>query len=110
MKTVMGFFLAVVLATMGGCATGHKAMRGDVVMKMNDGTAHVCLGKDEVQVGDQVRLLRKECTQGPKRQVCTKVPVADGTVTALLDDHYSEVTFPAGTVFTEGDTVEPVAR
>lgn len=37
---------------------------------------------------------------------CKKTPVAEGTVTELLDDHYSIVTFPVGTAFEEGSTIE----
>jgi hypothetical protein len=43
---------------------------------------------------------------GAYRALCTKETVADGTVTQLLDDHYSVVTFPTGTTFDEGNTIE----
>lgn len=89
-----------------GCASGHAAMRGSVVMKIDPTTAHVCLGSGEVAVNDRVRLYRNVCTPSARRSVCKKEPIADGVVTELLDEHYSVVTFPAGTTFAEGDTVE----
>ena len=97
------FFAA---AATTGCAGGHAVMRGSVVMKIDPTTAHVCLGKGEVAVNDRVRLYRNVCTPSGRRSVCKKEAVADGTVTELLDEHYSVVTFPAGTTFEEGNTVE----
>ena len=101
----------IVAAAISGCATGHDTMRGSVVMKIDPTTAHVCLGNDEVAVNDHVRLFRNVCKQrgagsGASVSVCTKETIADGTVTQLLDQHYSVVTFPAGTTFEEGNTIE----
>lgn len=93
-------------ATTTGCASGHGVMRGSVIMKIDPTTAHVCLGSGEVAVNDRVRLYRNVCTPSGRRAVCKKEAIADGTVTELLDEHYSVVTFPAGTTFAEGDTVE----
>lgn len=102
----LSLILAAALTT--GCATGHSTMRGSVVMKIDPTTAHVCLGKDEVAPNDRVRLFKNVCrpSVGNYRAVCTKETVADGTVTQILDDHYSVVTFPAGTTFDEGNTIE----
>lgn len=106
-----GVSFIVAAATISGCATGHATMRGSVVMKIDPTTAHVCLGNGEVAVNDHVRLFRNICKQGgagsgASVSVCTKEKVADGTVTQLLDDHYSVVTFPTGTTFEEGNTIE----
>ena len=100
------FILAAAATT--GCATGHTTMRGSVVMKIDSTTAHVCLGNGEVAMNDHVRLFKHVCqpSVGNYRAVCTKETVADGTVTQLLDDHYSVVAFPAGTTFDEGNTIE----
>lgn len=100
-------FILVAAATTG-CATGHTTMRGSVVMKIDSTTAHVCLGKGEVALNDRVRLFKNVCrpSVGAYRALCTKETVADGTITQLLDDHYSVVTFPAGTTFDEGSTIE----
>jgi hypothetical protein len=89
-----------------GCAGSHPAMRGSVVMKIDPTTAHVCLGKGEVAVNDRVRLYKNACEPSGTRTVCKKIAIADGTVTELLDEHYSIVTFPSGTTMEEGNTVE----
>jgi len=100
--------LSLLLAALStGCA-GHAAMRGSVVMKTDPTTAHVCLGKGEVEVNDSVRLYKNVCTPSGKRTVCQKQAVGDGKVTELINDHYSVVTFPAGTTLEEGFTVEKV--
>lgn len=76
-------------------------------MKIDPTKAHVCLGRGEVAVNDRVRLYKNECEQRDRRpRECKKIPVAEGTVTELIDDHYSIVTFPDGTTFEEGSTVE----
>ena len=102
----MSCIVAASIAT--GCATGHGTMRGSVVMKIDPTKAHVCLGVGEVAVNDHVRLFRNVCKQsaGGRATVCAKETIADGTVTELLDEHYSVVTFPAGTAFEEGNTIE----
>jgi hypothetical protein len=77
-------------------------------MKIDPTTAHVCLGNSEVAVNDSVRLYKNVCEAARDRRpsVCTKTAVGDGTVTQLLDEHYSVVTFPVGTPFEEGYTIE----
>jgi hypothetical protein len=83
-------------------------MRGSVVMKIDPTTAHVCLGNGEVAVNDRVRLYKNVCEAavGRKPSSCKKTAIADGTVKELLDEHYSVVTFPAGTSLGEGNTIE----
>lgn len=75
-------------------------------MKIDPTTAHVCLGNGEVAVNDRVRLYKNVCEPSGRRSICKKMLVTDGTVTQLLDEHYSVVTFPAGTTFEEGNTIE----
>lgn len=89
-----------------GCAGGHAAMRGSVVMKIDPSMAHVCLGKGEVKVNDVVHLYKNVCTTSGKRSACSRELVGDGKVTEIIDDHYSVVAFPAGTSVEEGFTVE----
>ncbi len=102
----MSLMIAAGITT--GCATGHAGMRGSVVMKIDPTKAHVCLGRGEVALNDRVRLYKNACKQSSdgRRMACTKEVIADGTVTELLDEHYSVVTFPAGTIFDEGNTIE----
>jgi hypothetical protein len=52
-------------------------------------------------VNQRVELYKKVCDTAGKRPVCHDAPVAEGVVTSLLNDHYSVVTFPAGTAFEE---------
>jgi len=85
-------------------------MRGSVTMKIDPTTAHVCLGNGEVAVNDPVHLYRNVCTQADRRPTCKKETIADGRVTELIDEHYSIVTFPSGTTFEEGNTVERANR
>jgi len=91
-----------------GCAGSHATMRGSVVMKLDPTTAHVCLGNREVAVNDRVRLYKDACEKRSdgRASVCKKTTIADGLVTELIDEHYSVVTFPAGTPFEEGNTIE----
>lgn len=95
---VMGFVAAA------GCS--HALMRGSIVMKTSETEAHVCLGRGEVSVGDSVHLLHNDCSAASKPTQCRRVPIADGKVVQLFDDHYSLVRFPAGTEFAQGDTIE----
>jgi len=103
----LSLFLAAVATT--GCAGGHAAMRGSVVMKIDPTTAHVCLGSGEVNVNDRVRLFKNVCTPTAadrRPPICKKEALAEGTVSQVLDEHYSVVNFPAGTTFDEGNTIE----
>jgi hypothetical protein len=102
-------------AAASGCA-GHRLMRGSVVMKVGDTDAHVCLLSGEAKVGDRVQLFRHSCRQSStsdavagqprKRTVCRRETVAVGEVSQRIDEHYAVVSFPAGTQFQEGNTVE----
>jgi hypothetical protein len=105
--------LSSVLLLAVGCASTnpHAAMRGSVVMKVDDSQAHVCLGSGEVKAGDHVTLIRHECHDvNPKAstamQKCVPRMIGEGVVSEVLNDHYSLVRFPAGTDFHEGDSIE----
>ena len=97
-------FVVFGFVAVAGCS--HAMMRGSVVMKASDTDAHVCLGRGEIAVGDHVHLLHNDCSRASKLIQCQRVPVADGEVVQLFNDHYSLVRFPAGTAFAEGDTIE----
>lgn len=49
--------VALTFGTLSSCAH-HQMMRGSVAMKTTDREAHVCLGDDEVKVGDHVTAYR----------------------------------------------------
>jgi hypothetical protein len=96
-----------------GCAT-HSAMRGSVVMRVNNSDAHVCLGEGEVAVGDTVNLIHHDCATknnekpwvGAAGDRCRRQVVGTGQVVEVLNSHYSIVRFKGGVAFVEGDTIE----
>jgi hypothetical protein len=104
--------ISLLALLMLGCAT-HATMRGSVAMKVSDTDAHVCLGNNEVKVGDKVQAFNNVCpkdTNGRGRnaavETCKKDPIGSGIVTAILNEHYSVVSFDQGVKFTEGTIVE----
>lgn len=88
-----------------GCSTVH---RGVVAMKISDTVAHVSLNKDEANVGDGVKLFRNVCNPSSKAAFtqCEKRLLGTGSVTEILNDHYSVVSVAKGVDFREGDFVE----
>lgn len=109
----VGIFSLVVI--LSSCST-HSVMRGSVAMKTGPNEAHVCLGNNEVKVGDKVRAYTNEC-KGPygvagkyesigNKVSCTKVLSGKGVVTSLINEHYSVVKFDDSVKFEEGTIVE----
>lgn len=87
-------------------ACTHSAMRGTVVMTAGPDRVHVCLGANEVKVGDTVVGYRDVCgDKGTQPVRCTRKVVAHGVVVEVLDDHYSVVRTTDGD-FEEHDVVE----
>lgn len=84
------------------CAAQHS--RGTVAMKITDTQAHVCVGKEAVHPGTSLEVLRNVCN-GPK-QTCKLTHVGQGSVTAVLNEHYSVAEFPAAIKVREGDLIE----
>ncbi len=104
--------VAILLLSLSACAATH---RGSVAMKVSDTEAHVCLGPDEVKVGDTVAAYRNDCnrvsqskTQARVPQTCEKKFLGNGMITQLLNEHYSLAQFPASIGFKEGDVVERI--
>lgn len=108
MKYLHLISLSVIL-TLVSCAH-HSVMRGSVAMKVSDREAHVCLGKDEVKVGDKVIAFFNDCQNknlGDSRGTpCVKTKLGGGKVTKVLNDHYSVIEFDEGVKFSEGSFVE----
>lgn len=115
MKSIkaLGFFSIVTIIS--SCST-HSIMRGSVAMKTGPNEAHVCLGNNEVKVGDKVRAYKNSCksslgvagkseSAGPKF-ACTKELAGAGVVTSLINEHYSVVKFDESVKFDEGTIVE----
>jgi hypothetical protein len=82
-------------------------MRHTVVMKVSDREAHICMGENEVQVGDRVKLYRVRCL-GKAGDVrgCPREEIGEGVVVKRLNAHYSVVRVPPGVPFEEGTRVE----
>lgn len=110
MKNVFLVFCGLVLIS---CAS-HSTMRGGVAMKVSEREAHVCLGDGEVKQGDKVVAFYNDCqdrngagkNSGANGIPCVKKKLGTGTVTKLLNEHYSVVEFEDGVKFTEGTFVE----
>ena len=107
----------VAMAAVGCITTATSHHRGTVAMKMTDTEAHVGLGIDEVNEGDDVELFKNICTDsaggsgdrmkgGTTLRSCRKEKAGHGTVAKVLGADYSIVKFPEGTKFSEGDVVE----
>lgn len=97
-----------------GCAS-HSMMRGSVAMKTSDREAHVCLGDDNVKVGDRVAAFRNECKstgveggekRGGRSVSCKLEKLGGGKVVSILNSHYSTVEFDQGVNFNEGTVVQ----
>tara|TARA_B100001971_G_scaffold215148_1_gene258343 strand:- start:4566 stop:4847 length:282 start_codon:yes stop_codon:yes gene_type:complete len=90
-------------------------MRGTVAMKTDKKTAHVCLGNNDVKVGETLNFYTNKCTgggggggadrDGDVRE-CEMETLGTGTVTKLLNNHYSEVTTDGSFKFGEGTLVQ----
>ena len=104
--------LAALALMLAGCA--HGLMRGSVAMKVSDTEAHVCMDNTEAKVGDRVTLYKNNCpTKGGGARSglgaggrCEKVELGQGSVTEILNQHYSVVKFDPGVPFEEGTFVE----
>ena len=99
---VLGLFIT-------GCA--HKFMRGTVAMKTQADTAHICLGDNDVKVGDKLDFYTNECSgvggvEADGVRECEMKVLGTGTVTKLLNSHYSEVKTDGGFKFSEGTLVQ----
>lgn len=113
MKLMSLFAVTTVFAALSGCAH-HQMMQGSVAMKAGDREAHVCLGDNEVKVGDKVVAFRNDCKpranfgvseRGGRGVVCKLEKLGEGKVISLMNDHYSTVEFEPGVTFEEGTVV-----
>ena len=104
---------AIIFATaLTGCAA--TVSRSVIAMKISSNEAHVSLGKGEAKEGDSVLLYFNDCevrhgtyrTTKPVPRECRKIYKGTGTITEILNDHYSVVRFTNGVDFAEGDVIE----
>lgn len=115
MKTKFALAL-ICISIFEGCAT-HTKMRGTVAMKVGPHEAHVCLGDNEVKIGDKLLAFKNNCSYAPNnllgkseksglRTTCKKEIVGKGEVIGLINEHYSLVKFDDSVIFNEGTVVE----
>lgn len=99
-------FLYVGCVLVSGCT--QTVARGTVVMKTSEEMAHVSLGRADVESGDKVGVFRHRCEAlvAKKPRTCERKSLGSGTVTEVLNEKYSEVTFRPGVAIREGDEVE----
>jgi hypothetical protein len=102
----VSFGLLVLLATsLSGCA--HAPEHGTVAMKINDQEAHVAFSPAEVKPGDKLMFLKDTCVGKPGvNDPCHNTKVAEGIVTANLNDKYAAVRILPGGTYDEGTRVE----
>ena len=88
-------------------------VRAPVAMKINDPEAHICVGKEEVKVGDKFTAYKNECTPGKGKvavesgtELCKKVKLGDAKIEKLLNEHYALLKFEPGVKFDERSFVE----
>lgn len=90
-------------------------MRGTVAMKTSDTTAHVCLGENDVKVGDKLEFSRISCLgsggggQGGDSE-CVMELLGTGTVSKILGNHYSEVKTNKKFKFSKGTLVQKTKK
>ena len=122
MKSYIFIFMSFLLAS---CA--HTFMRGTVAKKINSKKAVICLGSNEVKVGDIVIFQESVCSSSPTHNIsmhenaelggvsnqtgygvekCELTSLGFGTVSELLNDHYSMVETKGDFVFKESTQVE----
>ena len=111
MKTILTTVALALL--LSSCA--HNFMRGTVAMKTDKNTAHVCLGNNDVKIGEKLSFYTNHCIGtasgardeggGDVRECHMKV-LGTGTVTKLLNSHYSEVKTDGSFKLTEGTLVQ----
>ncbi len=107
----LSFVFALIAVSMNGCT--HSLMRGSVAMKVSDQEGYVCLGDNDLKVGDKVAIFRQDCTTphtGRPVSVytpyCKKIKLGSGEVTSLINEHYSVVRAPTNIVLQEGMIIE----
>ncbi len=109
MKTILTTITLTLL--LSSCA--HNFMRGTVAMKTGERTAHVCLGDNDVKVGDKLDFYSNYCSGASSTDredgdfiECKMKILGTGSVTKLLNSHYSEVKTDGRFKISEGTLVQ----
>ena len=104
--------ILLIIILLSSCA--HRFRRGTVAMKTGDETAHICLGHNDVAVGDKINFLKNDCEgsgiggghdSGAVKE-CEMKEIGTGTVSRLLNSHYSVVKTDGSFKLTEGTLVQ----
>jgi len=103
--------LVIFSLAMTGCT--HTLMRGTVALKASEQKAYVCLGDNEVRVGQRLAFFKSDChppieprPQDAPTSPCVKRKIGEGVVTQLINEHYSEVKLDQNVKVDEGTAVE----
>jgi len=103
--------MLAILVFLSSCA--HTFMRGTVAMKLDDKKAHICLGNNDVKLGDKVEFFQNQCSdirigtkEGGDIKECRLQKVGQGNITKLLNSHYSEVETDGTFKIKEGGLVQ----
>ena len=106
------FLFIIIIFLISSCT--HTFMRGTVAKKLNEKEVIVCLGQNDVKVGDIVKFQQNECSRsknfsdltmhelnttsggytehtGEGQSTCELIYLGRGKVIRLINDHYSVV-------------------
>ncbi len=109
----MRFLLITLLILLVSSCASHHMMRGNVAMKIDKKTAHICLGDNEVKAGDKINFYNSECADYDNSKkglegLCKLILLGTGEVKKILSSHYSEVKTDGSFNFNEGTMIEKV--
>ncbi len=104
MKILRGLLVLVIQIIVVGCS--HAPKSDTVAMKINDQEAHVALSPAEVKPGDRIAFIADTCAGRKGTSACHNTKVAEGVVTANLNDKYAAVRILPGGNYQEGTRVE----
>lgn len=105
-KMMKNTFIIALSFALSGCA--HSVMRGTVAMKVDEHRGHVCLGENEVKVGDPLEVSWSDCSYGfsGSDRYCVKKKLGSAKVTRVMNSHYSEIETDKDVALEEGFIVE----
>jgi hypothetical protein len=103
---------AVAIAALQGCAHSHTG--GTILHVEEDGTAHACINKEGVKLGDKLQVYNVACAEvwnhaartTRRRIKCEKGAAGEVTVVEVSDEHFSLLKPVAGTTLQKGQVVE----
>ncbi len=100
---------SVMSVALSSCA--HHVVRGAVAMKLEPNQVEVCMGSEELNLGDRVSFFKNDCPK-PNRAfmeggaACHKEKVGEGVIIQILNEDYSIVDVKSGKTPDTGSIVE----